>query len=79
MDEFRSITMPEWQEQAEAQSKHERVIGSGEGQFRQLLAKFGFRLLSSARCFWAFTARAWVPLAITIGWKARDFQTKSGC
>jgi len=38
MDEFRSITMREWQEQAEAQSKHESVIRSGEGEFRQLLA-----------------------------------------
>jgi hypothetical protein len=48
MDEFRSITMREWQEQAEAQSKHESVIGSGEGEFRRLLAKFGFHLVSSA-------------------------------
>jgi hypothetical protein len=48
MDEFRSITMREWQEQAEAQSKHESVMGSGEGEFRQLLAKFGFHLVSSA-------------------------------
>jgi len=48
MDEFRSITMREWQEQAAAQSKHESVIGNGEGQLQQLLAKFGFHLLSGA-------------------------------
>jgi hypothetical protein len=34
--------------------KRERVIGSGEGQFRQLLAKFGFHFLSSA-CPWRIT------------------------